>query len=82
MKKVLFILLILLSGCAGTYYVSPTHYDACHLDCHKREHAYYYKHWPFRSTHVYVKPININNRPNKPNKPNRPNNKPIKNKKR
>ena len=79
MKKLLFILLVLIfSGCAGTYYVVEE----------DRYNYYPYQRWHWNYTYIINKPHHHihkpNNRPNnnRPNRPNnKPNNKPNKNKK-
>ena len=80
MKKIFLLLLVILfSGCAGTYHViSEDGYN-----------YYSYPRWHWNSwnyTYVINKPHHHIHKPNKPNKPNnrpnKPNNRPNKNKKR
>ena len=81
MKRFFILLVLILSGCAGTYYVSPTHYETCHANCNNHRHIYhsnpYWLHW---NTSIHTQTIVIQNnnpnKPNRPNRPNRPNNKP------
>ena len=81
MKGFFILLILILSGCAGTYYVSPAHYETCHANCNRHDHVYYsnpyWLHWN-TSTHTQTIVIQNNNpnKPNRPNRPNRPNNKP------
>ena len=78
MKKLLFILLVLiLSGCAGTYYVVEE--DRYNYYPYQRG---YWNSWgytyvinkPYHHHHIH-KPNKPNNH-NRPNRPNKPNNKP------
>ena len=73
MKKIFILFCFVLSGCAGTYYVTDvdhrTHHPNCNI-CKYNKH--YNHHWDWYNTHpttnyIVVKP---NNKPNKPNKPN------------
>ena len=85
MKNLILILLILiLSGCAGTYYVTGVDHRVHHPNCHICKHNKHYNYnWVWYNKHpttnyIVVKPHKPHKPNNRPNRPNRPNNKPIK----